>query len=97
MKNILNRSGSFCFFILLFFASLTPCKNTDAATSIAKIIQAVHRDSIKQGDCLIQIIVATEGTYGYGIYKGKKLLIHQPAIPALPVIAGLLQNPTQKK
>ena len=84
MKNIINRSGSFCFFI--FLASLTLSKNADAATLIgkSKIIQTLEEDSIKQGDYLIQIIAATKSTYGYDIYKGKKLFIHQPTIPAIP-------------
>ena len=86
MKNTLNRSKSFYFFIFLFIASLTLSKNADAATSIAKckIIQTAQEDSIKQGDYLIQIIAATRGTYGYDIYKSKKLFIHQPNIPAVP-------------
>ena len=84
MKNIINRSGSFCFFI--FLASLTLSKNADATTLIgkSKIIQTLQEDSIKQGDYLIQIIAATKGTYGYDIYKSKKLFIHQPNIPAVP-------------
>ena len=84
MKNIINCSGSFCFFI--FLASLTLSKNADATTLIgkSKIIQTLQEDSIKQGDYLIQIIAATKGTYGYDIYKGKKLFIHQPTIPAIP-------------
>jgi len=86
MKNIRHRSESFCFFIALSLLSLAVSGNSGAATPVInrKIIQTSTGDSIKQGDYLIQIIAVRNGTYGYDIYKGKKLFIHQPTIPALP-------------
>ena len=97
MKNIINCSGSFCFFILL--VSLTLSKNADAATLIgkSKIIQTLEEDSIKQGDYLIQIIAATKSTYGYDIYKGKKLFIHQPTIPAVSGNSGFATKSDAEK
>ncbi len=99
MKNTLNRSESFCFFIMLFLLSLTVPENAGAATLVVncKVIQTAHRDSIKQGDYLIQIIAARNGTYGYDIYKGKKLFIHQPTIPAVPGNSGFATKSGAKK
>ena len=94
-----NCNSSFCFFIILSFLSLTIPKNAGAAILISgyEIIQTTQKDSIKQGNYLIQIIAGANGTYGYDIYKGKKLFIHQPTLPALPGISGFAAKADAEK
>ena len=99
MENMINRNSNFCFFIVLSFLSLTISKNAGATILISdcQIIQTVQKDSIKQGNYLIQIIAGTNCTYGYNIYKGKKLFIHQPTIPALPGNSGFATKADAEK
>ena len=42
-----------------------------------------QNDSVQVNEYLIKIISSPGGGYGYNIYKGKKLRIHQPSVPAM--------------
>ena len=41
-------------------------------------------DAFKNADITYKLIPAPNNTWGYDIYVDKKMMVHQPAIPAMP-------------
>lgn len=99
MKIIIKRCKNFCFFIVLSLFLLGTEQNLSAAILVAnnQFIQTAGGDVLKQGDYLIEIIAAAKDTYGYDVYKGKKLLIHQPTVPAVPRNTGFTTKAAAEK
>jgi Domain of unknown function (DUF4907) len=56
-----------------------------------------QKEAAKAGDYIIKIIPAGNAGYGYDIYKGKALVIHQPSVPALPGNSGFATKAAAEK
>ena len=79
MKVILS-----CFFLLLCI-TIYPQQNPEPQKSGAKI---PARSAQTNADLTYKIISGEHKTWGYDIYREKKLFIHQPSIPGLPETQG---------
>jgi hypothetical protein len=56
-----------------------------------------QKEAVKAGNYIIKIIPAGNAGYGYDIYKGKTLVIHQPSVPALPGNSGFATKAAAEK
>ncbi len=56
-----------------------------------------EKEAVKAGNYIIKIIPAGNAGYGYDIYKGKTLIIHQPSVPALPGNSGFATKAAAEK
>ncbi len=56
-----------------------------------------QKEAVKAGNYRIKIIPGGNAGYGYDIYKGKVLVIHQPSVPALPGNDGFATKAAAEK
>jgi hypothetical protein len=78
------RTKSFLFFTIILFTSISLVNASNACPVFTnKTAGTNQNDSIQVDEYLIKIISSPNGGYGYNIYQGKKLRIHQPSVPAM--------------
>jgi hypothetical protein len=56
-----------------------------------------QKEAVKAANYKIKIIPAENAGYGYDIYKGKVLIIHQPSVPAIPGNSGFATKAAAEK
>jgi hypothetical protein len=56
-----------------------------------------QKEAVKAGNYNIKIIPAANAGYGYDIYKGKVMVIHQPSVPAIPGNNGFVTKAVAEK
>ena len=85
-------------FILLFtvFISLTlKAQNTTGHSQEMK--KTTSLETTKKESCTYSIIPSVQNTWGYDIFMGKQLLIHQPCVPGLSGNKGFQDKITAEK
>lgn len=91
-----NHTKHVCIFAFLFLASI--CVVNESSARVAMVAERVYTgDSIKIDKYLIKIIPSDNGGYGYDIYVKKKLVIHQPTIPAMQGNTGFATKTAAEK
>ena len=64
---------------LLLFASILFCN-----TAQAQQTKGFEQMKTNGTDFTYRIVNSTHNTFGYAIYNGSKMMIHQPTIPGMP-------------
>lgn len=68
-----------------------------AAGSPSPAPVAADSSAVEEVNYRYEVIAAPENTFGYDIYKGDAMFIHQPHIPGMPGVKGFAREEQARK